>query len=238
MFAYQTLDNMDGKQARRTGSSSPLGQVFDHGCDAMSTILLALAVNAAVGAGWHVTFGLIFIVCGAFYFATWEELHTGMLYLGVINGASEGTTIGVLLFLTSAINGSAWWAESVGFTIGGYVITRMSLYAASTALMSLGVLYSNVKRSFVSCRDGIEHPHGVSEALVTTFPLALIMTLTIYVLWAWEAVWEPVTLVALALTFGFANANLVVRFVLEQHLFGVTLVVSLYIGTWYVVMRG
>lgn len=30
-FAYITLDNMDGKQARRTGTSSPLGQMFDHG---------------------------------------------------------------------------------------------------------------------------------------------------------------------------------------------------------------
>ena len=30
-FMYQTLDAIDGKQARRTGSSSPLGQLFDHG---------------------------------------------------------------------------------------------------------------------------------------------------------------------------------------------------------------
>lgn len=27
----QTLDAIDGKQARRTGSSSPLGELFDHG---------------------------------------------------------------------------------------------------------------------------------------------------------------------------------------------------------------
>ena len=33
---YITLDNVDGKQARRTGSSSPLGQMFDHGCDAIT----------------------------------------------------------------------------------------------------------------------------------------------------------------------------------------------------------
>lgn len=32
MFMYQTLDAVDGKQARRTGSSSPLGQLFDHVC--------------------------------------------------------------------------------------------------------------------------------------------------------------------------------------------------------------
>jgi phosphatidylglycerophosphate synthase len=36
VFIYQTLDAIDGKQARRTGQSSPLGQLFDHGCDAMS----------------------------------------------------------------------------------------------------------------------------------------------------------------------------------------------------------
>lgn len=31
IFIYQTLDAIDGKQARRTNSSSPLGQLFDHG---------------------------------------------------------------------------------------------------------------------------------------------------------------------------------------------------------------
>jgi phosphatidylglycerophosphate synthase len=31
LFWYQTLDAIDGKQARRTGSSSPLGELFDHG---------------------------------------------------------------------------------------------------------------------------------------------------------------------------------------------------------------
>lgn len=31
---YANLDSIDGKQARRTGSSSPLGQLFDHGIDA------------------------------------------------------------------------------------------------------------------------------------------------------------------------------------------------------------
>lgn len=38
LFAYQTLDNMDGKQARRTGMSNALGMVggvawFDGGCE-------------------------------------------------------------------------------------------------------------------------------------------------------------------------------------------------------------
>jgi ethanolaminephosphotransferase len=32
-FVYRLLDEMDGKQARRTGNSSGLGLLFDHGCD-------------------------------------------------------------------------------------------------------------------------------------------------------------------------------------------------------------
>jgi ethanolaminephosphotransferase len=29
------LDNCDGKQARKTGNSTPLGMLFDHGCDSL-----------------------------------------------------------------------------------------------------------------------------------------------------------------------------------------------------------
>ena len=36
MFLYQSLDAIDGKQARRTNSQSPLGELFDHGCDSVS----------------------------------------------------------------------------------------------------------------------------------------------------------------------------------------------------------
>ena len=35
-FSYRMFDEMDGKQARRTGNSSPLGLIFDHGCDAVT----------------------------------------------------------------------------------------------------------------------------------------------------------------------------------------------------------
>lgn len=43
LFIYQSLDSIDGKQARRTNTSSPLGELFDHGCDSISTIFVALS---------------------------------------------------------------------------------------------------------------------------------------------------------------------------------------------------
>jgi len=51
MLIYQTLDNMDGKQARKTGTGSALGLLFDHGCD---------AVNSIFGSGnWIVAMALV-----------------------------------------------------------------------------------------------------------------------------------------------------------------------------------
>lgn len=38
---YHILDNLDGKQARRTGSSSPLGMLIDHGVDALTAVFFS-----------------------------------------------------------------------------------------------------------------------------------------------------------------------------------------------------
>jgi phosphatidylglycerophosphate synthase len=47
VWAYSTLDAIDGKQARRTQSSSALGQLFDHGCDAFSVSFLLINLGEA-----------------------------------------------------------------------------------------------------------------------------------------------------------------------------------------------
>lgn len=49
IFVYQNLDNIDGKQARRTKTSSALGMLMDHGCDAMSCFFLCNCVIRIVG---------------------------------------------------------------------------------------------------------------------------------------------------------------------------------------------
>ena len=46
-LVYSTLDAIDGKQARRTKSSSPLGQLFDHGCDSFSLTFFVLGICQA-----------------------------------------------------------------------------------------------------------------------------------------------------------------------------------------------
>ena len=42
VFLGQTFDAIDGKHARNTNKSSPLGQLMDHGCDAFSNSFIAI----------------------------------------------------------------------------------------------------------------------------------------------------------------------------------------------------
>lgn len=51
IFLYQTFDNLDGKQARNMKQSSPLGEMFDHGVDALTCTLGGMAFLATAAAG-------------------------------------------------------------------------------------------------------------------------------------------------------------------------------------------
>eukprot|EP00933_Yihiella_yeosuensis_P077364 TRINITY_DN8776_c0_g3_i1.p1 TRINITY_DN8776_c0_g3~~TRINITY_DN8776_c0_g3_i1.p1 ORF type:complete len:389 (-),score=56.72 TRINITY_DN8776_c0_g3_i1:101-1267(-) len=80
MWFYQTMDAMDGKQARRTGSSTPLGQLFDHGCDCLSCISqhCASALIVLTGASIWTFAGMAALQTG-FFLAQWQEYYTGVL---------------------------------------------------------------------------------------------------------------------------------------------------------------
>lgn len=45
LFAYQTLDAIDGKHARITLNSSPIGELFDHACDNIGIVFIVLTIT-------------------------------------------------------------------------------------------------------------------------------------------------------------------------------------------------
>jgi ethanolaminephosphotransferase len=119
MLLYQTLDNMDGKQARRTGSSSPLGLLFDHGCDAANSMFGSANWIIAIGLSptlnptecWILLLGPMAL----FYIATWEEYYTGKLVLPIMNGPNEGLLLGALTSLTTFLYGVEYWHETTWY---------------------------------------------------------------------------------------------------------------------------
>ncbi|CAM6082014.1 unnamed protein product [Calypogeia fissa] len=108
LFLYQTLDALDGKQARRTNSSSPLGELFDHGCDALTCAFETMAFGSTVMSGrnamWFWAIATI-----PFYGATWESFFTDTLILPEINGPTEGLLLICGVHFFTSVVGPAWW---------------------------------------------------------------------------------------------------------------------------------
>jgi hypothetical protein len=112
IFFYQTLDNMDGKQARKTQSSSALGMLFDHSCDAINTVIMSLACCKVMGIGWSKKIFLFYMYAYCpFFFQTWLEYFSNSMWLPPFNGPSEGLLMVMTVCIISGVNGSAWWHE-------------------------------------------------------------------------------------------------------------------------------
>ena len=119
LWAYSTMDNVDGKQARRTGTSSGLGELFDHGIDSLNCTLASLLETAAMAWGCTPIGAFTAMVpCLPMFFSTWETYHTHTLYLGVFNGPTEGLIIASAIMAISGIYGPSVWAHPISDTLG------------------------------------------------------------------------------------------------------------------------
>ncbi|CDJ69432.1 aminoalcoholphosphotransferase, putative [Eimeria necatrix] len=140
LFSYQTLDAIDGKQARRTNTSTPLGQLFDHGCDAFSTqtaagtaaalaaaaaaaaasvrllqVFAALSVLGTIRVGQSVAaFMLIAILQMQLFIYTWWELHFHeyRCHTG-ITGVTEGQFVMMGMNIISLVFGPQIFTTSL-----------------------------------------------------------------------------------------------------------------------------
>jgi len=103
LFIYQTLDAIDGKQARRTKTSSPLGELFDHGCDSLSTVFVSIASCCAVRLGLYPGWMLFQCLCAStlFYCAHWQTYVSGTLTFGTID-VTEGQIVVMAVMLLSS----------------------------------------------------------------------------------------------------------------------------------------
>ncbi|KFW09721.1 Cholinephosphotransferase 1, partial [Eurypyga helias] len=110
LFIYQSLDAIDGKQARRTNSSSPLGELFDHGCDSISTVFVVLGSCIAIRLGTNPDwlFFCCFVGLFMFYSAHWQTYVSGILRFGKVDVTEVQLAITMLL-LVSAYSGTAVW---------------------------------------------------------------------------------------------------------------------------------
>eukprot|EP00474_Spongospora_subterranea_P009222 CRZ09680.1 hypothetical protein [Spongospora subterranea] len=176
LFIYQTLDAIDGKQARRTKSSSALGQLFDHGCDSINITLLIVCIGGCICAGDDpkMIAALFVVSVLPFYMANWEEYQTGIMRFGKL-GVTEAQHIIIAMMLTSALFGPQIWKA----TVFGWEWRQIWLTIATA-----GSGFSTVENVLhVFCQNTSQllpsHSRSVAVAQVLQFASFVILT----VLW-------------------------------------------------------
>ena len=155
-WVYQTMDAMDGKQARRTGASSPLGQLFDHGCDAFALIVQITAVHVILGCGPSVhdrrwMFANQGVNQVIFFLAQWTEYHIHVLPTAV--GPFGVTEMQYCVIFAYLIGGLLWrdgWvaamqgniSEDIPIPFGSaFLIIHTVLAAISAVAIVLAVAF-------------------------------------------------------------------------------------------------
>jgi len=114
LFIYQSLDAIDGKQARRTNTSSPLGELFDHGCDSISTVFVSVAVCVSCQLGYSLPLMFLQSFCAVtlFYCAHWQTYVSGTLRFGRIDVTEAQFGI-MLVHVVSGLWGCSFWATKL-----------------------------------------------------------------------------------------------------------------------------
>ncbi|KAF0695090.1 Aste57867_14075 [Aphanomyces stellatus] len=178
LFVYQTLDAIDGKQARRTGSSSPLGQLFDHGCDALSALLNTTTASVAFSSGNTLfSFAGLTGVSVNFFFAQWDEYHTGTMSCGNgYYGVTEGQLTLIFCLIITGLFGDQIWLihplPLVPYTAGQLFI--MTCFTSNVILCYSNVI--NVFKAAPLASDELGHKEtSKAKAVMQLFPIVAVV---------------------------------------------------------------
>uniref|UniRef100_A0A6B2L7B8 Uncharacterized protein n=1 Tax=Arcella intermedia TaxID=1963864 RepID=A0A6B2L7B8_9EUKA len=180
LFIYQLLDALDGKQARRTKSSSPLGELFDHGCDALTTVFLSLVTATAlkVGSGPLIYLNVVGLM-GTFFLTAWDTYFNGILDLWYIN-VTEAQFFGMIIQLLPFAYGPNFFLTTV--QIGAYTLTLGQLMLIPSTLTTLFFCVSSINNVFTYC---LRTNSKFSTPVSYLFPILFVTIL--YSLWCYNS---------------------------------------------------
>jgi len=162
---YMILDNIDGKQARRTKSSSPLGLLFDHGTDACTTFFITCGLGAILALETIYQYILLWImIIVPFYLNNWEEYVTGVMSLPIINGINEGTFIIVFLECLTGCIGQYYLNKKEYIIFGKHILFNTFI---SSLACGAGIFFGII--SIFKVRQ-LESKEKRINALMDVFP--------------------------------------------------------------------
>ncbi|KAI4894368.1 hypothetical protein NFI96_022187, partial [Prochilodus magdalenae] len=180
-FLAYTLDGVDGKQARRTNSSTPLGELFDHGLDSWACVFFVCSMYSVFGRGESgvtvlTLYYLLWVVLFSFILSHWEKYNTGILFLPWGYDLSQ-VTISIVYIITAVVGVETWY-QTVIWNLhyrDFFVVMILGCLFAVTLPMSL----YNVLKAY---RNNTLKHSSMYEALLPFFsPILLFILSTLWV---------------------------------------------------------
>merc|ERR1719237_1110531 len=166
LFLSHTLDGIDGKQARRTGSSNPLGELFDHGLDSWATIFITGAVYSVFGRdedGFSISVFRMFCLHWNIYFcfllSHWEKYNTGILNLPW--GYDISMVSSFIIYLVTAVGGQQMWSSMLPGNIPPGPVFEAATYLGNVG-MTMPIALWNIRMAY---REGTGKNRTFLEAV-------------------------------------------------------------------------
>lgn len=136
-IVYYNFDNMDGKQARRTGTSSALGMLVDHQVDSLVDVMQT--TNMALILQFDSFPKDLLVLCAAtmpFFLTTLESYYTGSLSMPKLNAANEGNVAIAFFFLAGGLFGTDIYQTYICTVLGQTIrLSEIFLYLATLIIL-------------------------------------------------------------------------------------------------------
>ncbi|CAG4939668.1 unnamed protein product [Colias eurytheme] len=150
LFLAYTLDGIDGKQARRTQTSGPLGELFDHGLDSYSVFFIPACLYSIFGRldfsippirMYYIMWNLLL----NFYLSHWEKYNTGVLFLPW--GYDFSMWASTFFFMWTGVKGTAYYKK---YIFGSYTLANAFEWViyGTGVLTNLPVALYNIQQSY------------------------------------------------------------------------------------------
>ncbi|KJE88503.1 hypothetical protein CAOG_08392 [Capsaspora owczarzaki ATCC 30864] len=215
-FMSHTLDGCDGKQARKTGKSTPLGELMDHGLDSMAAWLQMITAASAVGVAGY-PWVLYTITCGvvlSFYLTHWEKYNTGVLFLPWTYDASQLLVTSV--YLLAGLFGTQFFtAPLLDLSALHESWTQVSILHIFIVTSYVSILMQPIQ-SVINIVSAPKRLHGFVDGFMPLVPL--IAMFAFFTFWAYAS---PANLLVsngrvLLTALGLAFSNLTCQLIVSQ----------------------
>ena len=137
---------------RRTGTSTPLGELFDHGLDSWATIFITGAIYSMFGRnedGLSLSvfrmFCLFWNVYICFLISHWEKYNTGVLYLPW--GYDVSMVSSFVMYLVTAVTGTGLWKQQLPGGIYPSYLLEVGCYLGNIGF-TLPMAFYNIRQSY------------------------------------------------------------------------------------------